>query len=66
MRREVETGLVAAQLRPGSVEELYDVVTEASKVEADLAAYAAMRAEAVRQGLEGMPALPESLDTAPR
>ena len=57
---------MAAQLRPGSVEELYDVVSEASKVEADLAAYADMRAEAVRQGLEGMPALPESLNAAPR
>jgi hypothetical protein len=67
LRRQVETGLVAAQLRPVSIEELYDAVPEeASKVEADLAAYAAMRAEAAKQGLEGMPALPEGLNPAPR
>jgi hypothetical protein len=60
LRQRVETGLVAAQLRPGSIQELYDAVPEAS--EEGLAAYAAMRAEAVKQGLEGMPALPESLD----
>ncbi len=66
LRRQVETALVAVQLGPASVEKLYDAVPEASKVEADLAAYAAMRAEAARQGLEGMPALPEGLNTAPR
>ena len=64
LRQRIETALVAAQLRPGSFEELYEAVPVAS--EADLAAYAAMRAEAVRQGLEGMPALPKSLNTAPR
>jgi hypothetical protein len=66
LRRLVETALVAAQLRPASTEELYNVVPEASKVEADLAAYAAMRTEAAKQGLEGIPALPEGLDTTPR
>lgn len=64
LRRRVETGLVAAQLRSGSIQELSEAAPEAS--EEDLAAYAAMRAEAVKQGLQGMPALPESLDTTPR
>jgi len=66
LRRQVETGLVAVQLRPASIEQLYDAGPEASKVEADLAAYAVMRAEAAKQGLEGMPALPEGLNPAPR
>jgi hypothetical protein len=64
LRRRIETVLVAAQLRPGSFEELQEAIPDAS--EEDLAAYAAMRAEAARQGLEGMPALPETLNTAPR
>jgi hypothetical protein len=66
LRRQVETGLVAVQLRAATIEEIYDAAPEESKVEADLAAYAAMRAEAAKQGLEGMPALPDGLSTAPR
>ena len=62
LRRRVEAGLVAAQLRPSSSKDLYAAVPDVSAE--DFAAYSAMRAEAVRQGLEGMPPLPESLDTA--
>jgi hypothetical protein len=65
LRRRVETALIAVQLRPGSIEQLSDAVPEASQVEGDLAAYGAMRAEAVRQGLQGMPRLPENLDITP-
>lgn len=66
LRRRVETALIAAQIRPDNVEQLYGAVPEASKVEADLAAYSAMRAEALTQGLEGMPPVPKGLDITPR
>jgi hypothetical protein len=65
LRRLVEMGLVADQLKLRSVEEL-ERALPANALETDLSAYAALRAEAVKQGLTGMPVLPGSLDATPR
>jgi hypothetical protein len=66
LRRRVETALVATQLGISSMEELAKAVAlDRSELQADLTGYRAMRAEAVKQGLEGMPELLSSLDRAP-
>jgi hypothetical protein len=60
LRRLVEMGLVADQLKTHSLEEL-ERAQPLSSSEADLAAYAALRAGALKQGLEGLPALPRGV-----
>ena len=60
LRRLVEMGLVVDQLKLQSVEEL-ERAQPADASEADLAAYAVLRAEATKQGLDGLPALPRGL-----
>jgi hypothetical protein len=68
LRRTIETGLVADQLNLRSLEELdKDLpLTELAHVQEDLSLYSAIRAEAVKAGLVGMPALPNGLGPAPR
>jgi len=65
LRRLVEMGLVADQLKLGTLEEL-EKALPADSSEADLVAYAALRTEARKQGVFGMPALPGSLDRTQR
>ena len=65
IRRLVEMGLVADQLKLGTLEEL-EKAQPADSSEADLVAYAALRTEARKQGLFGIPALPGSLDRTQR
>jgi hypothetical protein len=65
IRRLVEMGLVADQLKLRTMEEL-EQAQPADSSEADLVAYAALRTESRKQGLTGMPALPGSLDRTPR
>ena len=65
IRRLVEMGLVADQLKLGTLEEL-EKALPADSSEADLVAYAALRTEARKQGLFGLPALPSSLDRTQR
>ena len=65
LRRLVEMGLVADQLKLGTLEEL-EKALPADSSEADLVAYAALRTEARKQGLFGLPALPGSLDRTQR
>jgi len=60
VRRLVEMGLVADQLKLRSMEDL-ERLEPGEASEAELAAYAALRAEAVKQGLIDMPALPGNL-----
>ena len=60
LRQLVEMGLMAHQLRLHSLEEL-ERAQPLNSSEADLAAYTALRAEALKEGLEGLPALPKEL-----
>jgi hypothetical protein len=62
LRRQIETALSAAQLSLNSMDELAQAIPrDRSELQADLVAYGAMRAEALKQGLEGVPELPSSL-----
>ena len=60
LRQLVEMGLIAHQLKLRSLEEL-EQAQPLNASEADLAAYSALRAGALKQGLEGLPALPKEL-----
>jgi len=64
VRELVELGLVADQLKLRSLEEL-EKAPPLNSSEADLVAYAELRAEAIRQGLEGLPALQPELNRSP-
>jgi hypothetical protein len=67
LRRLIELALVAEQLNLRSLEELDKYRPRfASDAQEDLAAYVAIRAEAVKAGLIGMPALPSGLDPTRR
>jgi hypothetical protein len=67
LRRRVELALVADQLNIRSVKELAKIQPQfAQEGQEDLAAYSALRAEAVKAGLIGMPALPSGLDPTHR
>jgi len=68
LRWMIEMALVANQLNLRSLEELDKVRPQpfGSNVQEDLAAYSAIRAEAVKAGLIGMPALPGGLDPTRR
>jgi len=66
MRRRVELGALIAQLpHIRKLDRLVKVVQEErARMVEDLAAYANLQAESVREGLEGMPALPKDLSGA--
>src|SRR4029079_6945851 len=66
LRRMIEMALVADQLNLRSLEALDKARPQFEHVQEDLAAYSAIRAEAVKAGLIGMPALPSSLTPPPR
>ena len=67
LRRMIELALVAEQLNLRSLEELDRARPQfASDAQQDLAAYSALRAEAVKAGLIGMPALPDGLKVTSR
>ena len=60
IRRIVETAVAAVQLKITSIDEMAKLVS-AADLEEDLAAYAALRTQALKEGLDGIPALPEGL-----
>ena len=60
LRRMIETAVTAAQLKITSIDELAKLMP-ATDIEEDLAAYSMLRTQALREGLDGMPALPEGL-----
>jgi hypothetical protein len=67
LRRVIEMALVAEQLNLRSLDELDKARPQfASHAQEELAAYSALRAEAVKAGLMGMPALPSGLDPTRR
>ena len=64
IRRLIEMGLAAEQLKLRSLGEL-ERAQPLNSSEADLAAYTALRAEAMKQGLEGLPPLQGELARNP-